>query len=82
MEKFKIKVYNPITFEFVREIETQIPKEIVEKVEKLLSEFDSKNWLMTPLTIKLDGSEVLFGVLERGTDGEGKKYKITISKTE
>ena len=82
MENFKTKSFDSKTFEFIGEIETQIPKEIVEKVENLLREFDSGNWLMTPLTIKLDGSCVYFGILERGTDGEGKNYKITISKAE
>ena len=81
MEKFKITSYDPITFQ-PSEIETQIPKEIVEKIEALLMGFDSKNWLMTPLAIKLGGSSVLFGILERGTDGEGQKYQITISKAE
>jgi hypothetical protein len=82
MENYKTKAFDSETLEFVREIETQIPEEIVLKVKDLLDKFNSENWLMTPLKIKLDGTCVYFGVLERGTDGEGQKYKITISKVE
>lgn len=82
MENYKTEVFDPETLQFINEVETQIPEEIVVKAKELLGKFESKNWLISPMTIKSDGSEVYFGMLERGTDGEGIKYKITITKIE
>lgn len=79
MEKYIIDSYNPKTFE-KSEIETSLPKELVEKIECVLKEFEGENWYVTPVMVNPINMSVIFGIIERKGTEFGYKYKITISE--
>ena len=75
MEKFKIAINDPITFA-PHELETKIPKEIVEQIQTLLNNFNKTNWTVMPLMIEKEGSNVSFNIKNNELN---LKYIITIA---
>lgn len=79
MEYYKITSYNSKTF-VPREIESSIPKEIVDNIKLCLDNFDETNWLLTPLLIDPSDLSIVFGIHDRNNDENKPKYTIKISK--
>jgi hypothetical protein len=78
MEYYKVNSYDPKTL-IPTEIETSVPKELVEEIQKIFDKFDETKWVVTPLMVDPIDMSVILGIMERGTYGLGDIYRVTIS---
>ena len=75
MENYKSEYYNPETFEKT-EIETKIPVDLVEQIQRDLNTL--RGYLVTPTLINPDNKDsVVFGIMDM--NDKTLKYKVTIT---
>ena len=73
MENYKADYYHPETFD-KSEIETKIPSDLVEQVNKTLDNIEG--YIVTPTLVNPEDLSVVFGVMD---NTNRLKYKVSIS---
>lgn len=74
MENYKANYYNPETFE-KSEIETEIPVDLVNKVNQVLHSIDG--YMITPTMINPEDNSVVFGIINMSN--KTLKYKVSVT---
>ena len=73
MENYKADYYHPETFD-KSEIETKIPSDLVEQVNKTLDNIEG--YIVTPTLVNPEDLSVVFGVMD---NTNRLKYKVSIT---